>query len=179
MALGEIDVDHTLLGNTEFYSIRKSLNSLINAIKKQIDLSLKISSGTYGETIELRSPLDLLNNSLNCMSLELKKFNEESNENRLLEKNSIEVNKSIIDSKDLNDFGTNLCNTLINQTKGCQATFYVIDFINNEKKLIKIGSYADDQLTPQTIQIGEGLVGEAAKTNKQTNKQTTLLEQFT
>ncbi|WP_413999228.1 response regulator [Flavobacterium sp. W1B] len=168
IALGKIEFnDHKLSGNAEFYSINNSLKDLIKAIKEQIDLSAKISSGNYGDTIELRSLSDTLNDSLNNMSLELKKFNDESNENSLLEKNIIQVNKSIIDSKDLNEFGNNLCSILINQTNGCQAVFYTTDYIENKNELIKIGSYADNQDTPKTIQIGEGLVGEVFKNNEQ------------
>ncbi|PRZ28322.1 response regulator [Flavobacterium granuli] len=167
IALGKIDFKHNLSGNAEFYSINNSLKDLIKAIKEQIDLSAKISSGNYGDTIELRSTSDTLNDSLNNMSLELKKFNDESNKNSLLEKNIIQVNKSIIDSKDLTEFGSNLCSILINQTNGCQAVFYITDYIDHKDDLIKIGSYAENQDTPKTIQIGEGLVGEVFKSNQQ------------
>ncbi|UFH35665.1 response regulator [Flavobacterium acetivorans] len=167
IALGKIDFKENLSGNTEFYSINNSLKDLIKAIKEQIYLSAKISSGNYGDTIELRSASDTLNDSLNNMSLELKKFNDKSNENSLLEKNIIQVNKTIIDSKDLNEFGTNLCSILINQTNSCQATFYITNYIDHKEDLIKIGSFAENEDTPKTIQIGEGLVGEVFKSNQQ------------
>ena len=32
----------------------------------------------------------------------------------------------------------------------------------NKKNLIKIGSYADDNTSPETITIGEGLVGRSS-----------------
>ena len=167
IALGKIDFKDNLSGNAEFYSINNSLKDLIKAIKEQIDLSAKISSGNYGDTIDLRSPSDTLNESLNNMSLELKRYNDESNENSLLEKNIIQVNKSILDNKDLNEFGKDLCSILIDQTNGCQAVFYIKDYIDKQNELIKIGSHADNPDTPKKIQIGEGLVGEVYKTNKQ------------
>ena len=167
IALGDIEITNNLSGNTEFNAINSSLTNLTSSIKKQIDLSTKISTANFGETIALRSASDILNKSLNTMSIDLKRFNDEAEKNSLLEKNIIKINTIIIDSKNLIDFGANLCSTLTTQTKGCQATFYIIDYIEKKDHLIKIGSYADDENTPKIIKIGEGLLGEVAKINKQ------------
>ena len=167
IALGDIKITHKLSGNTEFNSFNTSLTNLTSSIKKQIDLSSKISTGHFGDIIELRSDSDILNKSLNTMSIDLKRFNDEAKKNSLLEKNIIEINKIIIDSKNLNDFGSKLCSSLITQTSGCQATFYILDYLEKGDHLIKIGSYADDEKTPKTIKIGEGLLGEVAKLNEQ------------
>lgn len=165
--LGYTDFQHTLKGNIELDSIRESFKKLIDAIKEQTNLATKISSGNFGDTIPLRSDSDTLNQSLNTMSLELKRFNDEAAENSLLEKNIIKVNKTIIDSKNINEFGNNISKILTNQTNACQATFYIKDYIENKNNLIKIGSYADDDNSPKTITVGQGLVGEIAKHNKQ------------
>lgn len=167
IASGYTDFQHQLNGNIELASIRESLKKLTDSIKEQINLATKISSGDFGNTIELRSESDTLNQSLNNMSLDLKRFNDEAAENSLLEKHIIEVNKTIINSKDIKDFGANLSQILSNQTNGCQATFYITDYISNKNNLIKIGSYADDNNSPKTITLGEGLLGEVAKYNEQ------------
>jgi len=167
IASGKIEVQNSIAGNTEFDSIRTSMDSLITGIKEQIDLSAKISSGNFGDTITLRSDSDTLNESLNNMSFVLKKFQDEEKKNNKLRQNVIEVNEVTIQSKNIHDFGSNICNTLVNQTNGCQATFYVLDYTEEKDNLIKIGSHADDENTPQTIKIGEGLLGEAVKTNQQ------------
>lgn len=167
IAFGRTDFQHVLSGNIELDSIRESLKKLISSIKEQIHLATEISTGNFGDTIELRSHSDALNQSLNTMSLELKRFNDEANTNSLLEKNIIQVNKTIIDSKNIHDFGANLSKVLSQQTKGCQASFYIKDYIENNDNLIKIGSYADEDNSPRKIAIGEGLIGEAAKFNEQ------------
>lgn len=167
ISLGYTNIEHKLSGNLELDSIKGSLKKLTEAIKEQINLATKISSGNFGDTIELRSSADTLNQSLNTMSLELKRFNDEANTNSILEKNIIQVNKTIIDSKNINDLATNLSKVLSQLTNACQATFYIKDYINHEDNLIKIGSYADDNNSPEIITYGEGLVGEAAKFNEQ------------
>jgi CheY-like chemotaxis protein/putative methionine-R-sulfoxide reductase with GAF domain len=167
IALGHTDLKHTLRGNIELDSIRESFKKLTNAINEQVDLATKISSGNLGDTIAVRSKSDTLNQSLNTMSLELKRFNDEAAENSLLEKNIIQVNKTIIDSKSIDEFGGNLSRILTSQTDACQATFYITDYINNKNNLIKIGSYADDDNSPKTIAQGEGLIGEVFKHNEQ------------
>ncbi|TRX32404.1 response regulator [Flavobacterium sp. ZT3R18] len=167
ISLGEIIKKPTFSGNAEFIAISHSFNELLIAINEQIDLALKISSGNFGSEISLRSQNDLLNISMNAMSLELNKFHNESAKNSLIEKKIIEINKIIIESKDLNEFGTNICQTLVKQTQGCQANFYISKSIKNTNQLQKIGGYADDKNTPSVIAMGEGLVGEVAKTNQQ------------
>ena len=167
IALGNINQHSTLSGNTEFSAINSSLLNLSVGIKQQIDLSSKISNGIFGETIELRSKSDVLNRALNKMSLDLHKYNEEAEENNQLKRNIIEINKIIIDSKTLIEFGGNLCNALVGQTNSCQATFYVTDYHENNNHLLKMGSYAGNNNTPEIIKIGEGLIGQAAKNNIQ------------
>jgi CheY-like chemotaxis protein len=167
LSLGEIIEKATLSGNKEFITISNSFNELLKAINEQIDLSLKISSGNFGSKISLRSDNDTLNNSLNTMSIELSRLHEESEEISLMEKNIIEINKSIVESKDLDQFGSNICQTIVKQTQGCQANFYIINATENTNQLHKIGGYADDKSTPDAIKFGEGLVGEVAKRNEQ------------
>ncbi|RVT77577.1 response regulator [Flavobacterium sufflavum] len=167
ISLGYTDFQHTLSGNTELDSIRESLKKLTNAIKEQIDLAAEISSGNFGDTIVIRSESDTLNQSLNTMSLELKRFNDETAANSLLEKNIIEINNAIINSKNIYAFGANISKILSNQTNGCQATFYTTDYIDSKNNLIKIGSYADDNHSPEIIAFGEGLIGEVVKYNEQ------------
>ncbi|MFL9830805.1 response regulator [Flavobacterium sp. ST-87] len=167
IALGYTDFQHILNGNIELDSIRESFKKLTGAIKEQINLATEISSGHFGETIKVRSEADTLNQSLNTMSLDLKRFNDEAVENSLLEKNIIDVNKTIIESKDIQNFGDNLSKVLCSQTHGCQAVFYTVDYHNNNNNLLKTGSYADNNCSPEIIAIGEGLVGEAVKSNEQ------------
>ncbi|MEL1241986.1 response regulator [Flavobacterium flavipallidum] len=167
IALGNTDLKHTLRGNIELDSIRESFKKLTSAINEQVELATKISSGNLGDTINVRSESDTLNRSLNKMSLELKRFHDEEAENSLLEKNIIQVNKTIINSKNISEFGSNLSKILATQTEACQATFYISDYIENKNNLIKIGSYADDDNSPKSIAQGEGIIGEVFKHNEQ------------
>ena len=167
IARGHVDISQNIFGNIEFNALNESLVSLTEAVKKQIYLATKISSGIFGETIPLRSESDILNKSLNTMSIDLKQLNEEAEGNSLLEKHVIEINTIIIDSKNLPEFGPNLCNALIMHTNSCQATFYITDYIDKSDSLIKIGSYAENENTPERIKIGEGLLGEVAKLKDQ------------
>lgn len=167
LSLGEIIEKTAILGNAEFNAISHSFNELLRAVKEQIDLSLKISSGHFGSKISLRSDNDPLNDSLNNMSLDLERLHKESEKISLMEKNIIEVNKSIVESKDLKEFGKNICHTLVRQTEGCQANFYIIKSIDNKNQLYRIGGFAEHKNTPKVIRIGEGLVGEVAQSNQQ------------
>ncbi|UQD56941.1 response regulator [Flavobacterium sp. K5-23] len=164
---GKIIGNPVFSGNSEFVDISNSFNQLLQGMKEQFELSSKISSGNYGSQINLRSPNDTLNKSLNSMSLELSRLYNESVEINEMRKNIFEINQSILDSTDLHEFGMNICQTLVKITQGCQANFYFINKTDNPDQLYKIGGYADDVNTPNVIKIGDGLVGEAVKSNQQ------------
>ncbi|ESU29001.1 signal transduction histidine kinase [Flavobacterium limnosediminis JC2902] len=167
ISMGEMIEDQDFVGNREFDQIRSAFNGLLAAKRNHIDLALKIGSGVFGATIPVRSDKDILNKSLNSMSLELDRLNKDAKEISLMEKSIIEVNKSIVESKDLYDFGANICQTIVQQTQGCQANFYVLNESESTDQLYRIGGYADDKSTQQVIAVGEGLVGEVAKINEQ------------
>ncbi len=154
-------------GSLELKDISQSFNHLLVGMNEQISLSSKISSGDYGTTITVRSEHDTLNKSMNAMSQELDRLHDESVAINKIKENISEVNKSILVSKNLNEFGQNICSTIVKITAGCQASFYVLNDGENQNLLNKIGGYAEDQSTPNSIKIGEGLVGEVAKINQQ------------
>jgi CheY-like chemotaxis protein/signal transduction histidine kinase/methyl-accepting chemotaxis protein len=164
---GKIIGNRSFSGNSEFIDINNSFNQLLSGIREQFELSSKISSGNYGSKINLRSPNDTLNKSLNTMSTELSRLYHESVEINEIRKNIFEINKSILDSTDLHEFGFNICRTTVFQTQGCQANFYIFNKTDNQNQLYRIGGYAADENTPDIIEIGDGLVGEAVKTNQQ------------
>lgn len=164
---GKIIRNPTFSGNSELFDISKSFDQLLVGMREQFNLSSKISSGHYGEKIHLRSPNDTLNSSMNKMSLELKRMEEEALEINKLKESISAINNSILESIDLEEFGKNICQTLVKQTSGCQANFYIINVTEDKNQLNKIGSYADHKDTPKVIKIGEGLVGEVAKSREQ------------
>lgn len=167
ISVGEIIQDQHISGSTEFIQINQSFNDLLVAKREHIDLCLKISTGEFGTTIRLRSEHDILNESLNNMSLELSRLHTESLEISQMERNVIEINKSIVEAKNLDEFGTKISQTIVSQTEGCQSNFYVLDSNENSNLLKRIGGYASNEKTPTSIEIGQGMVGEAAKMNKQ------------
>jgi signal transduction histidine kinase/DNA-binding response OmpR family regulator len=164
---GKIILNPTFSGNTEFLDISNSFSQLLEGMKEQVDLASKISSGQYGTQVNLRSPNDTLNKAMNLMSVELQRMEEDSIELNKVKESISQINKSILESTDLEEFGKNICHTLVEQTQGCQANFYIFKDKKERNQLYKIGGYADHKNTPSVIKIGEGLVGEVAQSNRQ------------
>jgi hypothetical protein len=76
---------------------------------------------------------------MNVMSLELKRMEEESTELNRIKESISKINNSILESVNLEEFGKNICHTLVEQTEGCQANFYIINSIKDTNQLYKIG----------------------------------------
>ncbi|MGO4821643.1 MULTISPECIES: response regulator [unclassified Flavobacterium] len=164
---GKIINNPTFSGNIEFLDISNSFSQLLVGMKEQVELATKISSGEYGTQVNLRSPNDTLNKAMNVMSVELKRMEEDSIELNKVKESISRINNSILESTNLEEFGKNICHTLVEQTQGCQANFYIINTTKDKNQLYKIGGYADHKDTPSVIKIGEGLVGEVALSNRQ------------
>jgi signal transduction histidine kinase/DNA-binding response OmpR family regulator len=163
---GKIIRNPTFSGNIEFQDISDSFNQLLVGMKEQLELASKISSGEYGKKINLRSQNDTLNKSMNVMSLQLKRMEEDSIEVNKMKESISKINNSILESTNLEEFGKKICHTLVEQTEGCQANFYIIN-TKDSNQLYKIGGYADHKNTATVIKIGEGLVGEVALSKQQ------------
>ena len=164
---GKIIRNPAFAGNSEFEDISNSFHQLLTGMKEQFDLASKIGLGHYGAKINLRSSNDTINKSMNSMSLELKRMEEEALVVNTMRTKVFEINKAILNSQDLNAFGTNICKTLVEETQGCQANFYILNLAENKNELQKIGGFADDENSPKIIKVGEGLVGNAVVTNQQ------------
>ena len=160
---GKIIGDPKFSGNSNFTTINTYFNQLLDGTREQFNLAKSISAGSYGQSIPLRSSNDTLNKAMNTMSLELKKMKTESELSLKFQNYTLDINKSILKSKDLLSLGRNICSKLVLKTMSCQATFYYV----NEGRLQKIGGYAEDANSPEFIEIGEGMLGEVAATNKQ------------
>jgi hypothetical protein len=63
---------------------------------------------------------------MNVMSLELKRMEEESTELNRIKESISKINNSILESVNLEEFGKNICHTLVEQTEGCQANFILL-----------------------------------------------------
>ena len=164
---GKIIKNRSLRGNSEFLDINNSFIQLLSGIKEQYELSSKISAGDYGGQINLRSSNDTLNNSMNKMSLELEQMNLKNAADNKMKQSIFEVNKAVVNSHDLKEFGTNICKTIVTETQSCQANFYILSLHEDTNQLHKIGGYADDENTPKIINVGEGLIGNAVISNQQ------------
>lgn len=164
---GKIIRNPDFAGNSEFQDISNSFFQLLSGMKEQFDLASKIGLGQYGSKINLRSSNDTINKSMNRMSLELKRMEEEALVVNTMRKKIFEINKAILNSQDLHAFGTNICKTVVEETQGCQANFYILNLTGKNNELQKIGGFADNENSPTIIKVGEGLVGNAIVTNQQ------------
>jgi hypothetical protein len=86
------------------FFISNSFNQLLVGMKEQLELASKKSLGEYGAKINLRSPNDP-NKSMNVMSLELKRMEEESTELNRIKESISKINNSILESVNLEEFG--------------------------------------------------------------------------
>jgi hypothetical protein len=82
--------------------LSNSFNQLLVGMKEQLELASK--NKRVGK-INLRSPNDTLNKSMNVMSLELKRMEEESTELNRIKESISKINNSILESVNLEEFG--------------------------------------------------------------------------
>lgn len=123
-----------------------------------------IGKGNFDTTITPRSKGDILGIAVQRMKEDLQKFSEESSEKIWLQTGTGLIHKAIRGEKNIQDLSNHVLNSLVNYIN---ANVGVIYSCNNETLHFEAGfALSKHYNAPQKLQLGETLIGEAAKQKK-------------
>lgn len=162
---GEVDVAVPVSSRDEMGSLVESFNRMIEASKKYAEVAETIGAGEYEVEVPVRSKSDVLGLALNNMRKSLRQLASENEMRTWLLTGNDTINNCIRGDKDLHHLSEEVVNGLATYLRVPVAAVYIRD----NGQLIMTASYAIDEagLTNRSvIRIGEGLVGQAAKTGK-------------
>ncbi|MBO9676478.1 MAG: response regulator [Sphingobacteriaceae bacterium] len=158
-----IDFDERVKLQKEMEDKKLEIEKRIAAIK---EIAYQISNGNYGVKLDNQSQDDLgeLSESLNAMSLSLKKSFNTLEENEWLQTGVANLNVKMVGEKDVFNLAEDIIEFLASYTKSQVGALYLF---KDDGYLHLKGQYAlQRQNLIQTIELGEGLIGQAVKTGK-------------
>jgi signal transduction histidine kinase/CheY-like chemotaxis protein/CHASE3 domain sensor protein len=158
-----IDFDERVKLQQELEDKKDEMEKRIVAIK---EIAHQISDGNYGVKLDGQSEDDLgeLSESLNAMSSALKKSFDTLAENEWLQTGVANLNVKMVGEKDVFHLADDIIEFLAAYTKSQLGAIYLF---KDDGYLHLKGKYAliDTDLA-QTLEIGQGLIGQAVKSGK-------------
>ncbi|SDG87650.1 Signal transduction histidine kinase [Pedobacter terrae] len=158
-----IDFDERVKLQQEIEDKKYEMEKRIAAIK---EIAVQISNGNYGVKLDSQSRDDIgeLSESLNTMSASLKKSFDILEENEWLQTGVANLNVKMVGEKDVFHLADDIVEFLATYTKSQIGAIYLF---KDDGYLHLKGQYAlHGQNLPKTLELGEGLIGQAVKSGK-------------
>ncbi|MEE8057372.1 MAG: response regulator [Pseudomonadales bacterium] len=137
------------------------LSSALEGVVLQAEL---IAGGNLEVDIEPRSDRDLLGNALSRMTENLRKAEQESAQQDWVKTSQAELAEVLSGDDKLSSLSNKITTYLVKRLQGLVGLLYVVDADAKRGSLSLIGRYAfdSDSQTKQSLEFGEGLLGQSA-----------------
>jgi signal transduction histidine kinase/DNA-binding response OmpR family regulator/CHASE3 domain sensor protein len=158
-----VDFDERVQLQKEIEDKKHEMEKRIVAIK---EIASQISSGNYGVKLDSQTQDDIgeLSESLNTMSSSLKKSFDTLEENEWIQTGVANLNVNMVGEKDVFHLAEDIVAFLANYTKSQIGALYLF---KDDGYLHLKGQYAlQGQNLTQTVELGQGLIGQVVKTGK-------------
>ena len=158
-----IDFDERVKLQQEIEDKKYEMEKRITAIK---EIAVQISNGNYGVKLDSQSQDDIgeLSESLNTMSSSLKKSFDILEENEWLQTGVANLNVKMVGEKDVFHLADDIVEFLATYTKSQIGAIYLF---KDDGYLHLKGQYAlHGQNLVKTLELGQGLIGQAVKSGK-------------
>jgi signal transduction histidine kinase/DNA-binding response OmpR family regulator/CHASE3 domain sensor protein len=158
-----VDFDERVKLQKEIEDKKYEMEKRIVAIK---EIASQISNGNYGVKLDSQSQDDIgeLSESLNTMSSSLKKSFDTLEENEWIQTGVANLNVNMVGEKDVFHLAEDIIEFLASYTKSQIGALYLF---KDDGYLHLKGQYAlQGQNLVETIELGQGLIGQAVKTGK-------------
>ncbi|AEV99073.1 hypothetical protein A4D02_10960 [Niastella koreensis] len=164
IAMGETEIVLPAQTKDEIGSLAASFNRMVEVSREYTLVAETIARGDYTPVIKVRSEADLLSKALKNMKRNLQKLSQENEMRTWILTGAAELNNILRGDKVVADIAGEVINMLTPYFRAQVGAIYVAE--NDE--LVLAGSYAWSHRkgNPDIFQMGEGLVGQAAKEKK-------------
>ncbi|MCF8231959.1 MAG: response regulator [Bacteroidales bacterium] len=144
--------------------LAKSVNQMIESFRTVVNQANKIAKGDYTEDVKPRSEKDTLGIALENMTRTLRETSKEIRRQDWLKTGLSKLNARMSGKKDMNQLSKEIIEFMAVYLNAKVGLFY----IKEDEKLVLQESYAlrDEEGRFKEIEMGEGLVGQAAQSNQ-------------
>ena len=164
IALGESGTELEITTNDAIGSLSKSIKVIDVNNNLLASAADSIGKGNFDITIIPRSKGDILGSAVAKMKDDLKRFSEESSEKIWVQSGLTSINNAIRGEKTIQVLSTDVLNCIANHVDAHAGLLYI-----SEHELLHFTAgfaISNNYKAPETLRIGETLIGEAAKQRK-------------
>jgi CheY-like chemotaxis protein/HAMP domain-containing protein/putative methionine-R-sulfoxide reductase with GAF domain len=164
LALGEVDFAVSVGSKDEMGELAESFNKMVSIKKLYADTAARIGKGKYDTPVLVRTNADILGLALTNMKNDLERLSRENEIRTWMLTGVNELNDRIRGEKDLHQLSNEVIEELSEYLNAQIGALYLRE--NGHLKLSGTYAYSLDGRI-QEIALGEGLVGQAAISNKE------------
>jgi putative methionine-R-sulfoxide reductase with GAF domain len=161
-AISQNDYGKEVEVRSEKDALGKSINQIVKTLKGVVVQADTIAKGNYEEAIAPRNNNDQLGIALLRMTNTLRRIDLENKRNDWFKTGQNKLNEKMRESSEITALSRNVITLLANYLEAQMGALYTVE--ENGAGLKLSGSYAfdNDESSKDLIQIGEGLIGQAA-----------------
>jgi len=164
LALGEVDFSVSVTSRDELGDLADSFNKMVSVKKLYAETAARIGKGQYDTPVLVRTNADILGVALNNMKNDLERLSRENDARTWILTGNGQLDDQMRGEKDLSVLADNVVSHLSQFLNAQIGALYV----RENGHLKRSGKYAfDPDNQSSQIQIGQGLVGQAAADGKE------------
>jgi CheY-like chemotaxis protein/HAMP domain-containing protein len=164
IALGETDLNMAVTSKDEIGELAASFNKLLQASRDYTSVADTIAGGDYSPQVIIRSEADVLGKALTNMKQNLLKFSRENESRTWILTGASELNNILRGEKPVHELGQQVISILTPYLKAQVGAIYLAE--NDHLELVSSYAFSHRKGNTNLIQMGEGLVGQAALEKK-------------
>ncbi|OQP56627.1 response regulator [Niastella populi] len=161
---GETELTVPIFSKDEIGDLADAFNKLIAASEEYTGVAETIAKGDYTPAVIIRSEADVLGKALTNMKDSLLKLSNENAERTWMLVGASELNDILRGEKPVRELGQQVVNMLTPYLKAQVGAIYLAE--NEHLELISSYAFSHRSINNSIIQLGEGLVGQAALEKK-------------
>jgi GAF domain-containing protein/HAMP domain-containing protein len=160
---GDIDFELNVESRDELGELANSFNKMVTVFQDYIHIANSIGRGDYKTEIKLKNEKDLLGRAFVSMRDNLYHLSNEKDRQTWLLTGNNELNQKLREEKDLRNLAQDIITQVATFLKAQVGALYLVE----NGMLTRVGCYAlDPKSTPESFEIGQSLVGQAALEKK-------------
>lgn len=153
--------------NDELRPIFHSLLSINESFREVTENANKVASGEYAVSILPRSEKDTLGNALKKMTDSLRESTEANEKHNWLTNGQNQLNEKLIGDQSIEELAGNTINFLCAYLGAQLGAIYVLNEKEDELELNGQYAFASPEKIKEKFKLSEGLIGQAAKEQRQ------------
>lgn len=167
LAKGDTSVNISVESNDETGKLLESMQKMVASVSEVAEVCTAVADGDLNREIKVRGDKDELGQAVNRMVSQLRTAGEESEKRDWTKTRQTELANRLRNEKELEPLVSSILDFLGEYLNAQTSSLYVRTERGDSFRLTGSYAFTDENLKKDTFKLGEGLVGQVAKSKKE------------